>query len=187
MRGVDLDFNTVAMVIGFVLLALGIYTQVAGLVSFAYALRTVRIRTGNQTIWLNCADARAMFRVGFLSWSLPALLIPWGLWPVAAAVAASLALWPGFRLTVRVTATGSVVLRRFLYVVPWKRQLYARAPRAFTDGWGDEMDPEAINIDFGDAESRIELAWGDSSSGTRCDDLAAAFNRAVDGLAVAAT
>jgi hypothetical protein len=178
-------FDTVAMVVVVVLFALLTYTRVAALVSFAYVLRTVRIRTGNQTIWLTCADARTMFWTGFLSWTLPALLIPWGLWPVAAAVAASLASWLGFRLTVRVTATGSVVLWRFLYVVAWRRCLYDRAPRAFTDGWSDEMDPEALNIDFGAAESKIELAWGDSSSGTRCDDLAVAFNSAVHGLAKA--
>ena len=45
MRVVEL--NTVAMVLGVVLLALLIYAQVAALVSFGCAFRTIRIRTGD--------------------------------------------------------------------------------------------------------------------------------------------
>ncbi len=174
--------NGIVAGIGWAVAAAGAYSAGGYLVPFLFALSTLRIKKNGAGVDLVGADAKAMLSSGFLLWTVPPLLLMWGTTPMLVAGAASLVTWFGFRLTVEVTVTRTEVVRKLAYVIPWSRRTHREPPRAFTDGWGDFADPEALNLGFRDGESKLVLAWGDKYSGTRCEDAAADFNAAVADL-----
>jgi hypothetical protein len=183
-RSIDgsIDIRQLFTVLSWVICSLLAYMNAGGILPFFIALRPVRISKTKTGVELTAVDAFAMFCSGFVLWPAPALLLPWGTKPALIAAAASLLIWTGSRLTVSVSPNKTRVVRKAAFLIPWSWRSYRNRPQAFTDGWGDCFDPESINIDLGDGRRRIELAWGDKHSGTRCDDLATEFNDAVGKL-----
>jgi hypothetical protein len=120
-----------------------------------------------------------MLASGFVLWPLAPLFLMWGIPAAAAGGGVVLAAWLGFRLSVQVTREGTRVVRKLAWIIPWSWRSHPAPARAFTDGWGDFADPEALNLEIPGRHRPLELAWGDAHSGTQCDDLAAAFNAAV--------
>ena len=91
----------------------------------------------------------------------------------------ALTCWLGFRVTVIATATDACTSRRLLFVIPWSQRHHRGVAHAITDGWGDFADPEALKLQFAGGGPDLELAWTTRGSGSRCDELAAAFNAEV--------
>lgn len=174
--------GAIGAAISWTVLVLGGYASGGGMMPFLLALRSIRIRKSGPAVRLAGVDAVAMFCSGFVLWAVPPLLLVFGTKAALIGGAASVVTWFGFRLTVHVSPTRTRVVRRIAFFIPWSWRVYRDPPHAFTDGWGDFADPEAVNIEFGEGKRKIELAWGDKYSGTRCDDLAAEFNNAVAAL-----
>lgn len=163
------------------LLVLMAYVQGAYMLPFLLARSTIRIQRRRSAVRLKGLDPAAMIVSGLVLWPIPVMLLARGAAMVMLGVAVTLALWLGCRLTVQITVTQTRVVRRLFYVIPWARRTYLGQGHAFTDGWGDWADPEALHVELGGRS--LELAWGDRGSGTRCSDLAEALNAEVAALA----
>jgi hypothetical protein len=174
------DVDAVVTAVGCAVTLLTIYASGGAMITFIAALRTVRIERSARAVVLRAWDAQAMMLSGFVLWAVPPLLLLLGYGPAGAGAVASFGLWFGFRTSVEVTAEGTLRVRKFACIVPWRRELIAAKPRAFTDGWGDFADPESLNLEIGGVT--IELAWGDATSGSLSDELAAEFIAAVAAL-----
>jgi hypothetical protein len=173
----DMPGSLWTAVVGAVLL-LTAYSAGGGLLPYLLARSTIRIHRRRGAVRLTAIDAAAMFAGGFVLWPLVPLFLMWGI--PAAVVGGGLVLmaWLGFRLNIQVTRERTWVVRKLVWIIPWSRRSYPAPVRAFTDGWGDFADPEALNLEL-PGRRPLELAWGDAHSGRHCDDLAAAFNAAV--------
>lgn len=164
-----------------ILVLLG-YANGGGIMPFLLALRSIRIKKAGRTVGLTAMDAMPMAMTGFGLWAVPPLLLLWSTGYAVIGGVAAVVVWFGFRLSIQVAPEGTRVIRTFAFVIPWTWRSYREVPHAFTDGWGDFADPESINIEVGEGKRKIEVAWGDKWSSTRCDDLAAKFNDAVAAL-----
>lgn len=173
---------TVAAAISWTVLVLGGYASGGGLLPFLLARRSIRIRKAGRAVELASIDAMPMAMSGFVLWAIGPLLLVLGTKTALIGGAVSVVAWFGFRLTVHVSPTRTRVVRKAAFFLPWSWRVYRDPPHAFTDGWGDFADPEAVNLELGEGKRKIELAWGDKHSGTRCEDLAAEFNVAVAAL-----
>lgn len=175
----DLRSESLATAVGGAVLLLSAYSAGGGLVPPLLARSTIRVHRRPGAVRLTAIDAVAMLASGFVLWPLAPLFLMWGIPAAAAGGGVVLAAWLGFRLSVQVTREGTRVVRKLAWIIPWSWRSHPAPARAFTDGWGDFADPEALNLEIPGRHRPLELAWGDAHSGTQCDDLAAAFNAAV--------
>lgn len=170
--------NQLIEAVSWAIFSLMFYTY-GGMLPFLIALRTINIKKTRLAVKLSCIDATAMFWSGFFIWGAAPLLFLWGIKYALIGCAILLFIWFGFRLSISVSSKRTRVVRKVAFFIPWSWTTFHGQPHAFTDGWGDFEDPEAINVELGDGKRMIELAWGDKYSGSRCDDLAAEFNNAI--------
>jgi hypothetical protein len=181
MNGVDwVRFFTL---VGEAVLALSIYAGVGHLLPVFWVLHTLRVTRTSDAVHLRGTDFLVTMMSGFALCGVPFILVALGVAPWLA-LGASLVTWFGFRVHVQVTRTNTLVLRTFAFAIPWSVRTYARSPRAFVDGWGDFLDPEALYVGFVNDEQgeRIELGWSHKDSGERCKEVADDFNGAVGEL-----
>lgn len=165
------------------MLVLPAAAQGAVYLAFLVALSGVRISKARHVVRLATFDAAAMAVASFVLWPSPVVAyVLWGTAPALVTGALALTSWLGFRVTISATATNACVSRRILFVVPWSQRCHRGAAHAFTDGWGDFADPEALEIGFAGGGPAFELGWGGRDSGTRCEDLATVFNAEVSAL-----
>lgn len=157
------------------------YCAGGGYLPFLLARSSIRIHRRPRAVRLVGIDAAAMFTAGFVVWPLASLCLLWGIGATLLGGGALLMAWLGFRLTIEVAGGQTVVVRRVAWLVRWSRSVYPATAVAFTDGWGDFADPEALRLEL-PGRAPLELAWSDAHSGSRCEDLAAAFNAHVHDL-----
>jgi hypothetical protein len=85
--------------------------------------------------------------------------------------------WLGLRVRVHASPTSVSVRRCALWTIPWSVRRYPVTASLFVDGWGDEADPESLNLFLGDGYPKLELGWSSATSGARAAELAESFNR----------
>jgi hypothetical protein len=175
----ELRSEHVSMVVGAAVQLLCAYGSGGGALPYMLARGTIRIRARPGAVRLTAIDATAMLAGGFVMWPLAPVFLLWGIPAAIAGGAAVLSAWLGFRLRVQVTPDGTEVVRKLAWIIPWSRRRWPAPACAFTDGWGDFADPEALNLEIRGRRRPLELAWSDAGSGTHCDDIATAFNGAV--------
>ena len=171
------------VIAGWCVALLSLYCAVGGFIPFVVALRSIRLEVRTEGVTLRALDARAMLGAGWFVWGAPPLLLPWGNLAMVVAVGVLALFWFSLRLEVAVTPAKTTLVRRCLFVLPWSETTVPGTSQAHVDGWGDVVDPEALHLALGQVGTRIELAWGDASSGDLCDEIATAFNLAVTGMA----
>lgn len=108
------------------------------------------------------------------------LLAGWSYWPVPFAL---VLFAHGSQVRAEVEPDGARLERRLLWIWAW-RSRPLQEPFAWVDGWGDELDPEALWVgeraDGWKRESAsMELGWSTCYSGDLADRRAAEFNAAV--------
>lgn len=157
------------------------YTSGGAIVPFLFATRSVRTHATSTRVRLRGADPAPMAALGFVVWTLPALLSVWGTNLALLGVVASIVAWLGCRVRVDVTPTRTRVIRTVLFFVPWSWRSYRKPPSAFTDGWGDFSDPLALYLELGDGAGTIELGWQGTGSPS-CDHLARELNEGIAAL-----
>lgn len=144
----------------------------------AYA--SMRVRTPRGRVELVGLDAFAILAILSATpvavgiGALVAALFGAGHAPLVVVGAVGLALAASSRIRVRVTENSAVLERRFAWVT-WRRRPISGA-RAYYDGWGDFMDPEALYVDG------VELGWVSKDAD---ETVADRFNEAVDRLRAA--
>ncbi|MBK8212438.1 MAG: hypothetical protein IPK71_01705 [Myxococcales bacterium] len=156
------------------------YTSGGAIVPFLFATRSVRIHATATRVRLRGADPAPMAALGFVVWTLPAILSVWGANLALLGIVASLVAWLGCRVRVDVTPARTRVIRTVLFFVPWSWRSYRKPPSAFTDGWGDFSDPLALYLELGDGAT-IELGWQGTGSPS-CDHLARELNEGIAAL-----
>ncbi|MFO0640999.1 MAG: hypothetical protein U0183_17390 [Polyangiaceae bacterium] len=157
------------------------YTSGGAIVPFLVATRSLRIHASATRVRLRGADPAPMAALGFVVWTIPAILSVWGTSLALLGVFVSLVVWFGCRLHVHVTPTRTRVIRTVLFFVPWSWRSYRESPSAYSDGWGDFADPRSLYIDLGNGAGTIELGWQGTSSPS-CDHLATDLNEAIAAL-----
>lgn len=175
----ELRSEYVSTAVNAAMLLLCAYSSGAGLLPHVLARGTIRIHQRPGAVRLTAIDAVAMLAGGFVLWPLAPVFLLWGVPAAIAGGAGALAAWLGFRLRVQVTPGRTEVVRKLAWIIPWSRRSYPAPACAFTDGWGDFADPEALNLEIPGRRRPLEVAWSDAGSGRHCDDIAAAFNAAV--------
>lgn len=173
------DIGGIVTAVSLIIFALTIFVPFGAILPFLLSLRSIRIKRRDGSLCLAGLDPAPMVWAGFFLCAVCGFSATWGWEAVLPTVGASLVLWFGFRLRVRVSAERTRVVRSFAYVIPWSWRGYDEAPTVFVDGWGDFMDPEALHLGFEEEGTSIELAWGDKSTAGRCEELAAEFNEVV--------
>ncbi len=166
-------------VVGLIATVLVAYASGGFIVPFLLALDRVRIGTRGDTATLRGLDPAPMAVAGFPLASCAAAASVGG-WRagVVASVAAVIA-WLGFRIEVGVTPRGTRIVRRALYIIPWRIHRSADHAIAFDDGWGDFEDPEALHVSCNAGATKIELGWAGRGTRIHCAELARRFNDAV--------
>ena len=94
------------------------------------------------------------------------------LWGGPAIVAGAL-FWTSLRVRIEGDGAHSRLCRYVLWGIPWRWHEAAEPIAAWTDGWGDFMDPEALHARVGEVE--LELGWSHRGSGRRADEIVAAL------------
>lgn len=159
------------------------YGQLGFYIPFLYGLDAVRISADERTVRLRGLDSLVSSGAGALLCVASSLVLALGFVEGVIAFLIAAVAWFGFRVAIVVDAEDTRVVRTFLFVIPWRVQRCRGRAEAFTDGWGDFMDPLALRVRFGRPATQIELAWqGRSPATSGADRLARDFNAAVSRL-----
>lgn len=177
----DADSFAVARAATWFVALLCAYAGGGAILPFLFATGTLRVRAKRDSVRLTGGDAGAMVFLALPMGSLSALLSGWSL--QAGMLSGSLALlcWFGCRLTVHVTPHRTRTIRMVAFFIPWSWRTDKEPPFAFTEGWGDILDPLALFLEFEKGARKMEVAWEGKGSPS-CDDFATKFNAAVDTL-----
>lgn len=85
---------------------------------------------------------------------------------------ASALFWASLRVGVSCDGESTRIVRRVLWVVPWRTRRYDGLPDAYVDGWGDLSDPAALFVGSGEGAERVELGWSHRGNAGRAEALA---------------
>lgn len=153
-----------------------------------YALRSIRLDVGPAYVRLRGVDGTVM-GVGLVVASIAVALtlmfascFRWHVCSSLLAVSALLFAPLGCRFNLKVTHTHARMVRRILWIIPWRIEESCRLPAVYTDGWGDWADPEALVVDMRRDRAPVEVAWGGARSGNLADEIADGFTHAVCSL-----
>jgi hypothetical protein len=155
---------------------MSLYVAVAALWPYVFAFSRLKIETSVTQVTVKTVDANVMFNLGFVVF--PLSFVPFSLgifWGIIGLIVGIMVWTLGSTIEIQVSKLESKVIHRFLFFT-WKTQGFKEVPVAFIDGWGDFIDPEAVNIRFGKNE-RVELAW--VSRGQSGQHFVAQFNDAI--------
>ena len=158
------------------LVVLGPALELLVLVPYLLAGRLLRVRPSPGVVRISGLDPWPMCIIGSALIILVPVVLTVTRVSASFVIAPAVALLFGSRLSVRIDAKGTRVVRTFAYVVPWYWRTRPVRPMAYADGWGDLSDPDSLRL-FVDEDEDIELAWGDG--GLHCEELAAAINAAM--------
>lgn len=165
-------------VVGICATSLSVYCAGVGVVPFLLGLRSVCVserRAGRRALLrVRSLDAVAMHVTGYALFATVPLLMVFGK-PVALASAlGSLIFWSSLRVVFETDGAQTLLSRRFLWIIPWRHRRHQEGIEAWTDGWGDFADPEALHVRAG--EESVELGWSHQGSDHRADELVTQIN-----------
>lgn len=121
---------------------------------FSLATPTIRVREEDGAVRIALWDAEAAFWLLYASAALA--FVGWAFFSATPALLC-LALPLTARRRIRVGPTGLQDQRRVL-LIPWWSRTCDGTVWVAVDGWGDELDPTALELGCGDVEP-IQLCW----------------------------
>lgn len=168
----------ILVVVGGCATSLSIYCAGPGMLPFLLGLQSVklteRLHERRATLRVDAIDAVAMHVSGYPLFGAVPFLLGVGTPFAVGGALVSLLFWSSLRVVFETDGAQTLVSRRFLWIIPWRHRRHQEGIEAWTDGWGDFADPEALHVRAG--EDSVELGWTHQGSGHRADQLVTQIN-----------